>query len=87
MFKADCRGQCSSRKTYCNNLVRNSSLDQGCSSEVSEKWVDSGYIFKVVPTSFVYGLDVGYGGKRGIKNNSKVLGLSIWLNRVGFFFF
>lgn len=82
VFKKVCRGQRKKQKAQvggsCNNSVRNSSLDQGGSKEASEKWLDSGHIFKVVPTGFAHGLE------RGIKDNAKILGWIIW--KYGVFF-
>lgn len=38
-----------------------------------------GYILKVEPNGLIEGLDMGYEGKRGLKNDFKVLGLSKWV--------
>lgn len=38
--------------------------------------MDSGYIFKVQPTGFANGSDVGYESERGVKDESKVFDLS-----------
>lgn len=38
--------------------------------------MDSGYVFKVQPTGFADGSDVGYESERGVKDESKVFDLS-----------
>lgn len=41
-----------------------------------EKRLDPGYILQVQPTYYTHEFDVAYERKRGIKNNSIVLGIS-----------
>lgn len=43
---------------------------------------DTGYILKVVTTGFTIRPDVGCGRNRGVKDDSKIFGLSHWRNGV-----
>lgn len=43
-----------------------------------EKWLEYGYILKVEPSECANELEIGYERKRGVKDDTKILGLKNW---------
>lgn len=68
---------------YCNNPGENGSrLDQLDTSGNFQKWLDTGFVFKVQPTIFAAKVFVGCERKRKVKDDSKIWGLSNQKNEV-----
>lgn len=53
-------------------------LEPGGSNRDHERWLDSGYILKVVWVEFPCRLDVQYKRKRGVKKYYSIFGVSYW---------
>lgn len=66
---------------YCNN-PNGYGLDQLGTRDSFQKWLDSGFIFKVQPTISAAEEDVGCERKRDVMDNSNIFGLSNWKKEV-----
>lgn len=52
--------------------------EKGIRSEGSRNWLDPGCILKLELVRFPDELGIGYDGNGGVKDDSKLLGLSNW---------
>lgn len=59
-------------------------LEQRGNCRGGEKWPNSGYILKLEVSECANGLNAGY-EERGIKDNSKVVGLRNWKDGVSIY--